>query len=111
MEEKDKHARQTDMEEGNHHTHHHKHEGVLKLIYTAEGHLAGIEKMINEDRYCIDISKQLLAVMSILRKVNLEILKMHMETCVKNSAGSENFEEKIEELEMIMEYITKGKGV
>jgi len=109
MEEKDMHACQTDMEEGNH-AHHHKHEGVLRLIRTAEGHLAGIEKMINEDRYCIDISKQLLAVMSILRRANLEILKTHMETCVKSAVGSENFEEKIKELEMIMEYMTKGKG-
>ena len=89
---------------------HPKHEDVLKLIRTAEGHLAGIHKMIEEDRYCIDISKQLLALMSILRRANLEILKKHMETCVKSAAGGEQFEEKIKELELIMEYLTKGKG-
>lgn len=89
---------------------HPKHEDVLRLIRTAEGHLSGIHKMIEEDRYCIDISKQLLALMSILRKANLEILKKHMETCVKSAAGGEQFEEKIKELELIMEYLTKGKG-
>ncbi len=85
-----------------------KHSESLKLIYTAKGHLEGIEKMINEDRYCIDISKQLLAVISILKKVNLQVLKKHMETCVINSKGKENLKEKLEELEDILEYVMKG---
>jgi len=89
---------------------HPKHENVLNLIRTAEGDLKGIEKMILDDRYCLDISKQLLAVISILRKANLDILKKHMETCVKDAAGTSDFDTKIKELESIMDYITKGKG-
>lgn len=89
---------------------HPKHENVLNLIRTAEGDLKGIEKMILDDRYCLDISKQLLAVISILRKANLDILKKHMETCVKDAAGTGDFDNKIKELESIMDYITKGKG-
>ena len=91
-------------------TTHPKHENVLNLIRTAEGDLKGIEKMILDDRYCLDISKQLLAVISILRKANLDILKKHMETCVKDAAGTSDFDTKIKELESIMDYITKGKG-
>jgi DNA-binding FrmR family transcriptional regulator len=85
-----------------------KHSESLKLIQTAKGHLEGIEKMINEDRYCIDISKQLLAVISILRKANSQVLKKHMETCVINSKGTENLKEKLGELEAILEYVMKG---
>jgi DNA-binding FrmR family transcriptional regulator len=104
-----KHICYTEEPSGAEHKHP-KHEEVLKLVRTAEGHLAGIRKMIEDDRYCIDISKQMLALMSILRRANLEILKKHMETCVKSAAGGENFDEKIKELETIMEYLTKGKG-
>jgi len=89
---------------------HHKHEGVLKLLNIAKGHLNGIENMILEDKYCIDISKQLLAVISILKKINTEILKKHLETCVKESRKSEDFETKIKELEEVIEYLTKAKG-
>ncbi|MGB9750200.1 MAG: metal-sensing transcriptional repressor [Caldisericia bacterium] len=89
---------------------HHKHEGVLKLLNIAKGHLQGIENMILEDKYCIDISKQLLAVISILKKVNIEILKKHLETCVRESRESKDFDLKIKELENILEYLTKAKG-
>ncbi|HOC52558.1 MAG TPA: metal-sensing transcriptional repressor [Caldisericia bacterium] len=57
------------------------------------------------------MSKQILAVISILKKVNLEILKKHLETCVRESRDSDEFEEKIEELKMVLEYLTKGKEV
>lgn len=91
----------------NHHTHH-KHEGVLKLLNIAKGHISGIEEMILEDKYCIDISKQLLAVISILKKVNLEILKKHIETCVRESRDTDKFEEKLTELKNVLDYLTKG---
>ncbi len=86
-----------------------KHADMLNLILTAEGHLKGIERMIREDAYCIDISKQLLAVIGILKKVNLHILKKHMETCVKDSVKNGDLDEKIQELEKILDYIAKGK--
>ncbi len=86
-----------------------KHADMLNLILTAEGHLKGIERMIREDAYCIDISKQLLAVIGILKKVNLHILKKHMETCVKDSMRNGDLDEKIKELEKILDYIAKGK--
>ena len=86
-----------------------KHADMLNFILTAEGHLKGIEKMIRNDAYCIDISKQLLAVIGILKKVNLHILKKHMETCVKESIETGNVDEKIAELEKILDYIARGK--
>ena len=48
---------------------------VVPLLKTARGQLDGILKMIDEDRYCIDISNQVLAVISILGKANKEIVR------------------------------------
>ena len=47
---------------------------ICRLIKTAKGQLEGVLKMIEEDRYCIDISHQLLAAEAILQKANREIL-------------------------------------
>ncbi len=97
------------LEINNHHIHH-KHEDVLKLLNIAKGHIQGVIEMILEDKYCIDISKQILAVISLLKKVNLEVLKKHLETCVLESKEKGEFEIKIKELEDILSYIMKTKG-
>lgn len=70
---------------------------VQRLLKTARGQIDGILVMVEEDRYCMDISNQLLAAQSILRKTNREVLKAHMRSCVTQAvkAGDEN---KIDEL-------------
>ena len=83
---------------------------VHRLLKTAAGQLAGILKMVEEDRYCIDISNQLLATESILRKANSEVLKAHMSHCVKQSfeSGSpEQAEEKLDEVLKLLDKLTK----
>ncbi|MDI3495681.1 MAG: CsoR family transcriptional regulator, copper-sensing transcriptional repressor, partial [Pseudothermotoga sp.] len=64
--------------------------------------------MIEEDRYCIDISKQILATIALLKKVNTSVLKNHIETCVKQAVESGKIEEKLEELELILNYMEKS---
>jgi DNA-binding FrmR family transcriptional regulator len=59
--------------------------------------------MIEEDRYCIDISNQLLAAVAVLRKANREILRAHMSCCVREAVESGDAEQKIEELAALME--------
>ncbi len=71
---------------------------VNRLLNTAKGQLEGISKMIEEDRYCVDISNQLLATQAILQKVNEEILKAHMSHCIKQALIDGNGEEKIDEI-------------
>ena len=83
---------------------------VLRLLKTASGQLAGIMKMIEDDRYCVDISNQLLATESILRKANSEVLKAHMSHCVRESMESGNREDadkKLEEIMLLLDKITK----
>lgn len=79
---------------------------VNRYLKTAKGQLEGILKMVDEDRYCMDISNQLLAVESLLKKANQEVLKAHMMCCVAE-AVEENKEQKIEEILNIMNKICK----
>ena len=67
---------------------------TVQLIKTARGQLEGIIKMIEEDRYCVDISHQLLAVNAIIRKANNNVIKGHLEGCVKEALESDNEERK-----------------
>ncbi len=76
---------------------------MSRLVKTARGQLDGVLRMIEEDRYCIDISNQLLAAMAILKKANREIIKAHMSCCVHEAIGSESAEQKLEELTALIE--------
>ena len=78
-------------------------ETVLRLIKTARGQLDGIERMIGEDRYCVDISTQLLSTQAILNKANREILKGHVEHCVKEAILTGDVDAKLNEILMLMD--------
>ena len=71
---------------------------VTKLLKTARGQLDGILKMVEEDRYCMDISTQLMATEAMLNKVNKEILTAHLEHCVSNAETREERDQKVDEL-------------
>ena len=71
---------------------------VTKLLKTARGQLDGILKMVEEDRYCMDISTQLMATEAMLNKINKEILTAHLKHCVSNAETQEERDQKIDEL-------------
>jgi len=80
---------------------------INRLLKTAGGQIEGILKMVEEDRYCIDISNQLMAVQSILKKANNEILKAHMHMCVKQAFQQGNEEAEIDEIISIIDKVSK----
>ncbi len=55
---------------------------LKRRIASAAGHLKGIERMVDEDAYCIDIIQQVQAVQAALNKVNTILLDNHLKTCV-----------------------------
>ncbi len=61
------------------------HAKVRKYISIAKGQLEGILKMIDEDRYCLEISDQLMATRALLKKTNNLILKNHIDNCVREA--------------------------
>jgi DNA-binding FrmR family transcriptional regulator len=71
---------------------------VLRLLKTARGQIDGIIRMVEDDRYCMDISQQLMASQSILRRANKEVLTAHLKSCVKNAKTEEEMEIKVDEL-------------
>lgn len=78
---------------------------ALQSLKTARGQIDGIIKMIDDERYCIDISNQLFAASSLLKKANLEILKQHMNHCVLEAANQGDGTEKINEIILILSKI------
>ena len=80
---------------------------VLRLLKTARGQLDGIIKMVEEDRYCMDISQQLMAVEAILNKANKEILTAHLKGCVVAATTDAEKEEKVDELVAMLGKILK----
>ena len=71
---------------------------VLRLLKTARGQLDGIIKMVEEDRYCMDISQQVTAVDAMLRRANREILTAHLKHCVEHAESDKERSDKIDEL-------------
>jgi len=80
---------------------------VNRLLKTARGQIDGILKMIEEDRYCIDISNQLMATQAILNKANKEVLSAHMKNCIKEAIIQDKCDEKIDELIAIIDKFSK----
>ena len=74
------------------------HAQVERLLKTARGQIDGILRMVEENRYCLDVSNQLMATQSILKKANRMVLKAHMDSCVREAIASGDPEEKLEEL-------------
>ena len=77
------------------------------LIRTITGHINGIAKMLDEERYCIDILKQITAVQALLSKLGYTLSESHMKHCVRKAAlaGEEEGEEKIAELMETLKYL------
>ena len=83
---------------------------ALDLLKTVRGQVDAVIRMVEEERYCIDVSMQALAAIALLRKANLTILRQHMNTCVKDAIRTEKGEEKIDEITLILEkYLDGGK--
>lgn len=80
---------------------------TLRLLKTARGQMDGIIRMVEEDRYCIDISQQLMATEAILNKVNKEILTAHLKNCVANARTQEERDDKIDEMVSMLGKILK----
>lgn len=76
---------------------------LLHRLQIARGHLDKVISMVNDDSYCIDVIHQSLAVQSALKKIDQEILKNHMETCVASEIKKGNTKEVIDEVMKVME--------
>lgn len=79
---------------------------ALQALKTSKGQIEGIIKMIEDSRYCVDVSNQIIAAQSLLKKANMLILKQHLHHCVKDALVNGNGEEKVNEIIDLLSKIT-----
>jgi DNA-binding FrmR family transcriptional regulator len=80
-----------------------KHETALQRLKNIEGHIRGVERMVEEGVYCIDIIRQLQAVEAALNKVSTLILSEHMNSCLITAVRGEDINERERVLKEIVE--------
>ncbi|MGL4850015.1 MAG: metal-sensing transcriptional repressor [Clostridium sp.] len=78
---------------------------ALQSLKTCRGQIEAVIKMIEDGRYCVDISNQIIAAQGLLKKSNKLILSQHMHHCVKEALNNE--EEKEAKVDEIMNILTK----
>ncbi len=78
---------------------HPSHQSQLSALKRVEGQVRGVIKMIDEGKYCIDVLNQIKAAKAALVKIESNVLKKHVESCVKESFKNKRaVDSKIEEL-------------
>ncbi|MGI6114207.1 MAG: metal-sensitive transcriptional regulator [Mahellales bacterium] len=73
-------------------------EDIINRLKKIEGQVKGIQRMVNDEKYCVDILVQIAAVRAAINKVGGIILKQHTLGCIKKGLDCEDREDKIEEL-------------
>ena len=76
---------------------------VARSIKIARGQLDGVLRMIEEDRYCVDISNQLQATQALLKSANQQILQAHIRNCVREALQTDVENPKLEEALKVLE--------
>lgn len=75
---------------------------VSQLLKTARGQIDAVLAMIEDDRYCLDVSQQVMAAQALLGRANKEILTAHLTHCVRNAKSDAEREEKAAELAALL---------
>ena len=83
------------------------HDQVTRLLKTARGQIDGILKMVEEDRYCLDVSNQIMAAQSVLKRANRMVLAAHMECCVREAVANGDPDEKLQELSKLLDKLAE----
>jgi DNA-binding FrmR family transcriptional regulator len=81
---------------------------VKKRLQRIEGQVRGLSRMVEEDRYCIDVVTQIAAVRAALRRVEEEILKDHIGHCVEHAIASGNKAEQRRKIAELMDVVERS---
>ena len=82
----------------------------LKSLNRIEGQVRGLSRMVEEDRYCIDIVTQISAVRAALARIEEQILREHIQHCVKDAMISGSKADQEQKIENLMAIISRSKG-
>lgn len=84
---------------------------ITRRLASASGHIKGIERMVEEDTYCIDVIKQIQAVQAALNKVSTMMLDNHLRTCVTTAIQGDDPAERermLQEVTSVFEVTSKA---
>jgi len=88
-----------------------KNSNALERLKNVEGHIRGIERMVEEDAYCIDVIRQLQAVQAALNKVSMQILDNHLNSCLITAVRGDDPQERERVLKEIAEVFDMAQKV
>ncbi len=83
-------------------------ERLINRIKRIEGQVRGIQRMIEDDRYCVDVLVQLSAINAALKKVGYTMLEDHTRGCVMNAVEKGNEDEAIDELMKVIQQFSRS---
>ncbi|WP_271398681.1 metal-sensing transcriptional repressor [Salinicoccus roseus] len=86
---------------------HEEKDKVMNRLKRIEGQVRGIQKMVDEDRYCVDILVQISAIQSALKNVGYTVTERHMKHCVTDAITKGEGEDSIEELMAVLKQFSK----
>lgn len=69
-------------------------EQTIRRLKTIEGHIRGIQRMVDEQAYCIDVIRQIQAVQAALGKISVQILEQHVNSCLITAVRGEDMNER-----------------
>ena len=82
---------------------HPSHKNQINNLKRIEGQLRGVQRMIEEEDYCIDILTQIKAIKNSIVSVEGKILKSHLRQCVRDSLnGDDTFDDKVDEIVRVL---------
>jgi DNA-binding FrmR family transcriptional regulator len=81
---------------------------VSKRLKRIEGQVRGLARMVDEDRYCIDIVTQISAVRAALRRVEEEVLRDHVAHCVEGAIASGNRADQRQKIAELMDVLGRS---
>jgi DNA-binding FrmR family transcriptional regulator len=82
----------------------------IRRLKTIEGHIRGVQRMIEEDVYCIDVIRQINAIQAALNKISINILDAHLNSCLISAVRGDDSDERervIKEIVDVFEAATK----
>jgi DNA-binding FrmR family transcriptional regulator len=82
---------------------------VLKRLQRIEGQVRGLARMVEDDRYCIDVVTQILAVRAALRRAEEEVLKDHVAHCVEHAINSGDKREQRRKVAELMDVLERAE--
>ena len=85
-------------------------ENNIRRLKTIEGHVRGVQRMIDDDTYCIDVIRQVNAIQSALNKISINILDSHLNSCLISAVRGDDTDERervLREIVDVFEAATK----